>query len=71
MAPPVQVLAPSAPAQPPVLDGRSLRATGRVHQMNVKVTAVTKNEILRLAQERGQLVAEVIEDAIAALARQG
>lgn len=66
--PPVQVPAP-VPAQLPVLDGRSLRATGRVHQMNVKVTATTKNEILRLAKERGQLVAEVIEDAIAALTR--
>jgi hypothetical protein len=51
-----------------VLDGRSLRATGRTMQMNVKVTAATKAQILRLAQERGQLVAEVIEDAIAALA---
>ncbi|MFC7557535.1 hypothetical protein ACFQU7_42925 [Pseudoroseomonas wenyumeiae] len=37
--------------------------------MNIKVTAAVKAEILRLAQERKQLVAEVIEDAIAALAR--
>lgn len=71
VAPPAQVPAPSPERAPPlVLDGRSLRATGRTMQMNVKVTAATKAEILRLAQERGQLVAEVIEDAIAALAQQ-
>jgi hypothetical protein len=71
VAPPVQTPAPSPePAPLLVLDGRSLRATGRTMQMNVKVTAATKGEILRLAQERGQLVAEVIEDAIAALTLQ-
>jgi predicted transcriptional regulator len=37
-------------------------------QLNVKVTPETKAKILRLAQERDQLVAEVIEEAIAALA---
>ena len=58
-----------APATTPVLDGRSLRATGRTMQLNIKVTATVKAEILRLAQERKQLVAEVIEDAITALAR--
>ncbi|WP_140885790.1 hypothetical protein [Muricoccus nepalensis] len=54
-------------APPPVLDGRSLRATGRVHQLNVKVTAETKASILKLAEERGLLVAEVIEQAVEAL----
>ena len=58
-----------APDTTPVLDGRSLRATGRTMQLNIKVTATVKAEILRLAQERKQLVAEVIEDAITALAR--
>lgn len=51
----------------PILDGRSMRATGRVMQLNIKVTAEVKATILRLAKERQQLVAEVIEDAIAAL----
>ena len=55
----------------PILDGRRMRATGRVMQLNIKVTADTKATILRLAKERQQLVAEVIEDAIAALARGG
>ncbi|MGX9967090.1 hypothetical protein ACVFYP_27455 [Roseomonas sp. F4] len=58
-------------AAPPVLDGRSLRATGRDHQLNVRVTAETKSAILRLAKERQQVIAEVIEDAVAALVEQG
>ncbi|MDN3563015.1 hypothetical protein ACFQY5_34460 [Paeniroseomonas aquatica] len=55
----------------PVLDGRSLRATGRVHQLNVKVTADVKNTILRIGRERGLLVAEVIEQAVEALEKAG
>ena len=68
---------PPPPAEPPaaarasgptaVLEGRSVRATGRVHQLNVKVTAETKASILKLAEERGLLVAEVIEQAVEAL----
>jgi hypothetical protein len=55
-----------APAEP-VLDGRSMRVTGRVMQLNIKVTPEVKGTILRLAKERNQLVTEVIEDAIEAL----
>jgi hypothetical protein len=62
---------PSPAAKRPVLDGRSLRATGRVHQLNVKVSAETKTTILRLAKVRDLLVAEVIEQAIEALERPG
>jgi hypothetical protein len=51
----------------PRLDGRSLRATGRTVQLNLKVAPETKSRLLALAQGRGQLMAEVFEDAIAAL----
>ncbi|MCQ4160838.1 hypothetical protein NON00_12960 [Roseomonas sp. GC11] len=64
---PVAASAPAVAEPGPVLDGRSLRATGRTLQLNIKVTAATKATILRLAKERHQLVAEVIEDAIEAL----
>lgn len=47
------------------LDGRSLRATGRTVQLNVKVTENTKEAVLRLSKAKGLLVAEVIEQAIA------
>jgi hypothetical protein len=59
--------APEAVATPPTLDGRSMRATGRVMQLNIKVTTETKAAILRIARDRGLLVAEVIEKAVAAL----
>ncbi len=63
----------AAPAavEPPVLDGRSLRATGRTLQLNIKVSSATKATILRLAKERDLLVAEVIEQAVEALERAG
>ena len=60
-----------APAAPPILDGRSRRATGRTLQLNVKVSTPTKETILRIAKERGLLVAEVIEQAVEALEREG
>jgi hypothetical protein len=63
--------APTAPAEAHRLDGRALRATGRVHQLNVKVSAQTKSTVLRLASERRLLVAEVIEEAIRLLERTG
>jgi len=53
--------------QDPVLDGRSLRATGRTLQLNIKATAKTKADILRLAKQQGWLVSEVVEHAVAAL----
>lgn len=61
--------APGPAAEQQALDGRSLRATGRIHQLNVKVTAETKNTILRIGKERGLLVSEVIEEAVLLLER--
>lgn len=55
------------PEQDPVLDGRSLRATGRTIQLNIKATVKTKVDILRIAKEQGWLVSEVVEHAVAAL----
>ncbi len=57
------------PEQDLVLDGRSLRATGRTLQLNIKATPKTKADILRIAKEQGWLVSEVIERAVAALAK--
>jgi hypothetical protein len=48
-------------------DGRSLRATGRTVQLNLKVTPKTKARLLALAEVRGCLLAEAFEDALAAL----
>ncbi len=68
---PEPVAAPQAEAaeseQDPVLDGRSLRATGRTLQLNIKATAKTKADILRIAKKQGWLVSEVVEHAVAAL----
>ena len=55
------------PEQDPVLDGRSLRATGRTLQLNIKATVRTKADILRIAKQQGWLVSEVVEHAVAAL----
>lgn len=69
--PPEPTAAPQAeaaePEQEPVLDGRSLRATGRTLQLNIKATAKTKADILRIAKQQGWLVSEVVEHAVAAL----
>lgn len=63
--------APSVPSMPAVQDGRSLRATGRTMQVNLKLRPETKARLIALASSRGQLMAEVIEDALAALEKQG
>lgn len=68
-APAAQVMEP-APAPVPVVDGRSLRATGRTAHLNLKATAETREHIVRIAQEQGWLMAEVIEHAIRALNEQ-
>jgi hypothetical protein len=69
-APPRQERPTAPPSDVPRLDGRSLRATGRTVQLNLKVSAETKARMLALAETRGQLMAEVFEDAIAALERE-
>lgn len=72
---PAMDLAPSIPTVPLgpvssgelVLDGRSLRATGRTSQLNLKVSPEVKARFLALAQARGQLLAVLFENAIKAL----
>ena len=49
------------------IDGRTLRKTGRTEQLNVRVAAETKGEIVALANAHDWLIGEVIEKAIAAL----
>jgi hypothetical protein len=51
----------------PITDGRSLRATGRVVQLNLKVSPETKARFLALAQERQVLLVDLFEDALDAL----
>ena len=52
------------------IDGRSLRRTGRTHQVNVRLTESTKHAIQRIASARDLLIGEVIEQAVAALEAQ-
>ena len=51
-------------------DGRSLRATGRTVQLNIKISARTKTRFLALAQARGVLMTDLFEEAIALLEAQ-
>ncbi|MDT7953057.1 MAG: hypothetical protein RQ966_16260 [Acetobacteraceae bacterium] len=53
----------------PARDGRSLRATGRTVQMNLKVTPEIRQRMLALAERSGLLLAEVLEEALTALER--
>ena len=46
-------------------DGRRLRATGRTHQLNLKVTAEFKQELHDLAQARGVNMNELLEIILA------
>ena len=52
-------------------DGRSLRATGRTVQLNLKVSARTKKRFLHLAKAQGVLLVDLFEQAIDALEAQG
>lgn len=47
------------------IDGRSLRRTGRVRQLNLKVTAEFDDQLRAIASARGKMLAEVLEDAMA------
>lgn len=49
------------------IDGRSLRRTGRVHQVNVRLKEETKEAIQRIAKSQDWLIGEVIERAVALL----
>jgi hypothetical protein len=64
----VAVQAPTASEpvadRPRRLDGRSLRATHRTAQINLKVTAETRDAFLRIAERRGILMAELFEEAV-------
>lgn len=47
------------------IDGRSLRRTGRVRQLNLKVTAEFDDQLRSIASARGMMLAEVLEEAMA------
>lgn len=48
----------------PRLDGRTLRATGRTEQLNVKVTPEFKKRLQKLADEKKSSMVAIIEYAI-------
>ena len=48
----------------PILRRRTRKKTGRVHQLNVKLTRETIEYVYDLADTRGWIVAEVIEHAL-------
>jgi len=51
----------------PIVRRRARRKTGRVHQLNVKLTRETIEYVYDLADTRGWIVAEVIEHALEVL----
>jgi hypothetical protein len=51
-------------AVPGRIDGRSLRRTGRNEQLNAKVTEQVRNGFLRLQQERGVTLGELLEEGL-------
>jgi hypothetical protein len=53
------------PAAPGIVDGRTLRATGRTEQFATRIKAETKSQIQQIAREEGITMAEVIERAVA------
>ena len=53
------------------MDGRSLRATGRIVQLNLKTSAETKARFMRLAQARGVLMVDLFEQALDTLEAEG
>lgn len=55
--------APVADLQKP-LDGRSLRASHRTTQLNIKVKAETRQAFLRIAERRGVMLSELFEEAV-------
>ena len=58
---------PAAPeALPPRIDGRTMRRSGRVVTLATRVTPEFDAEVRQLAQERGLLIVEVLEEALAA-----
>ena len=57
----------AVPRGPPRLDGRSLRATGRTMQLNIKVSPDVKERFLALSESQARLMADLFEDAVTAL----
>ena len=51
----------------PIVRRRARRKSGRVHQLNVKLTRETVEYVYDLADTRGWIVAEVIEHALEVL----
>lgn len=64
---------PKGAAKPaaPVLDGRSLRATGRIIQLNLKVTEETKLRFVEMAAEHGMQMAVLFERMVDRFERDG
>ena len=71
--PPGDAMAPGVgePANRPNAARRQRQPTGRVHQLNVRLRAQTIESIYALANGRDIPVAQVIEEAMAALEGQG
>lgn len=55
---------PQIDAPPSVVDGRSLRRTGRTEQFATRIKAETKAQIQQIAREEGITMAEAIERAV-------
>ena len=64
--PPTPISAPGAARYP---DGRSRRRTGRIEQINVKVSAQFNADLRGLADRQGLLIVEVLEKALDAYLR--
>jgi hypothetical protein len=60
---------PRPPIQPPLgkgqyIDGRTRRRTGRIEQINVKVSSQFNSDLRALADREGLLIVEVLERAL-------
>jgi|1185.fasta_scaffold76855_2 hypothetical protein len=72
-APPPPEVVPNNLAQPetaPVVDGRSLRATGRTEQLATRVRPEFHRQVKIIAARDGLKIAELLEKAIAAYERE-
>ncbi len=65
-APKPKLASVSTTTPPPEVDGRSLRKTGRTHQLATRVTPELHKQIKTIAVRDGLKVAELLELAIAA-----
>lgn len=68
---PAPVLSQPQPQPLPRLDGRSLRATGRVESFSTRVRLEFKNRLIAAAHRDGITMAEVLEKALELYEREG